>query len=93
MILAQRANVGAAALRLVEQMLEALSQAGFVRGSVAAETWFTAARAYWHAGDSKAAFAFLRKAIAARPLFVTALPWRGVSRMARKVRRWGSSLH
>lgn len=89
---AQRANVGAPALRLVGEMLEALSQSGFVRGPVAAETWLTAARAYWHVGDSKAAFTSLRKAIAARPRSIAALPWRGVCRVARKVRRWESAL-
>jgi glycosyltransferase involved in cell wall biosynthesis len=83
------ANIGGSILPLVNEMLEILAQSGFVRGPVAAETWFTAARAYWHKGSLLGACSAMTRAVLARPLFVAEAPWRGVRRMGRAVMRWG----
>ena len=84
-----RANNDGSTLPQVSEMLEVLAQSKFVRGPVAAGTWFTAARAYWHRGNVTGACAAMTRAVLARPLFVTELPWRGIRRVARKVMRWG----
>jgi hypothetical protein len=81
---ALRANVGAAALRLVEEMLEALAEARAVPAPVVAETWLTAARAYWRQGDLARACGATARAFRARPLFVTEIPWRGIRRVVRR---------
>jgi hypothetical protein len=92
MLNALRANMGASILPLVNEMLEALAQSKCVRDSVVAETWFTAARVYWHRGNVTGACAAMTRAVLAHPLFVTELPWRGIRRVGRKVMRWGSLL-
>jgi glycosyltransferase involved in cell wall biosynthesis len=87
-----RANNDASTLPQVNEMLEVLAQSKFVGGPVAAETWFTAARAYWHRGNATGACAAMSRAVLAYPLFVTGIPWRGIRRVGRKVMRWGSLL-
>jgi glycosyltransferase involved in cell wall biosynthesis len=87
-----RANIRTSILPLVNGMLEVLAQSKFVRGPVAAETWFTAARAYWHLGNVTGAGAAMTRAVLAHPLFVTELPWRGIRRVGRRVIRRGSLL-
>ena len=82
-ICALRANAGPSILTLVNDMLELLDHSKSVRHSIAAEAWFTAARAYWHRGDIKAACAAMTRAFLIHPLFVTEIPWRGIRRAAR----------
>jgi hypothetical protein len=80
-----RASNRNSALPLVDEMLEALAQSKHVRGSVAAEVWLTAARAYFRPGDITKACGAMTRAAIARPAFVAEIPWRGVRRLARRV--------
>ena len=80
-----RASAGDSTLPLVNEMLKALAQSKHVRGSVAAETWFTAARAYYRRGDIRRACGAMTKAAIVHPSFVAATPWRGLRRAARRV--------
>jgi hypothetical protein len=80
-----RANIGPSIFPLVNEMLEVLAQSKCVRDSVAAETWFTAARAYWRRGRVASACGAMTRAVVARPLFVTEIPWRGIHRLARRL--------
>ena len=84
---ALRANIRTSILPLVNEMLEVLAQSKFVRGPVAAETWFTAARVYWRRGNVTGACAAMTRAVLANPLFVTGIPWRGIRRVGRKLRK------
>ena len=82
-----RADNDASTLPQVNEMLEVLVQSKFVGGPVAAETWFTAARAYWRRGNVAGACAAMTRAVRAHPLFVTGIPWRGIRRVCRKAMR------
>jgi hypothetical protein len=84
-----RVSSGNPALPLVNEMLEALAQSKHVRGSVAAEAWFTAARAYYRQGDIAKACRAAAKAAIVHPSFVAATPWRGIRRVARSVTQPG----
>jgi hypothetical protein len=80
-----RANMDASILPQVNQMLEELAESKFVRGPVAAETWITAARAYWHRGNVTSACAAMTRAVIIHPAILVAMPWRGIRRVARSV--------
>ena len=80
----QRANMGTSILPLVKEMLEVLAQSKSVRDSVAAETWFTAARVYWHLGNVTGACAAMTRAVVTYPAWVARLPWRGIRWVARR---------
>jgi glycosyltransferase involved in cell wall biosynthesis len=82
-----RGNNDASTLPQVNEMLEILAQSKFVRGPVAAETWFTAARVYWRRGNVAGACRAMTRAVLAHPLFVAGMPWRGIRRVGRKVMR------
>jgi hypothetical protein len=82
---ALRANTGPAILPLVDEMLEALAQSKCVRNSVAAETWFTAARVYSARRNFASAGAALTRAVISYPLLAIRIPWRGLRRVAQKV--------
>ena len=82
-----RARNGNSALPLVNEMLEALAHSKHVRDSVAAETWFTAARAFYGRGDITSACGAMTKAAIVHPPFVAEIPLRGIRRMARRVMR------
>ncbi len=78
-----RASNGNSALPLVNEMLETLAQSKHVRDSVAAETWFTAARAYYRRGNVASACVAMTRAVITYPAFAIRLPWRGIRRVAR----------
>lgn len=80
-----RANIGKSILPLVDGMLEVLARSKCVRDSVAAETWFTAARVYWHRGNVTGACAAVTRAVLTYPASVIWIPWRGIRRVARRV--------
>jgi hypothetical protein len=80
-----RANIGASILPLVNEMLEVLARSKCVRDSVAAETWFTAARAYCRRGNVARACAAMTRAIITCPASAIRIPWRGIRRVARRV--------
>jgi hypothetical protein len=80
----QRANMGTSILPLVKEMLEVLADSKCVRDSVAAETWFTAARVYWCRGNVTGACAAMTRAVITSPALVIGMPWRGIRRVARR---------
>jgi hypothetical protein len=80
-----RASNGSSVLPLVDEMLKVLAESKFVRGQVAAETWFAAARVYWHRGSVTKACEAMTRAVLLHPLLVTQIPLRGIPRMARRV--------
>jgi glycosyltransferase involved in cell wall biosynthesis len=80
----QRANMGTSILPLVNEMLEVLAHSKSVRDSVAAETWFTAARVHWHLGNVTGACAAMTRAVVTYPAWVARLPWRGIRWVARR---------
>ena len=80
-----RANMGKSILPLVNEMLEVLAQSKCVRNSVAAETWFTAARVYCRRGNVTSACAAMTRAVITYPASLIWIPWRGIRRVA----RWG----
>ncbi len=80
-----RLNNGGSALPLVDEMLETLAQSKHVPGSVAAETWFTAARAYYRGGDIRRACGAMTHAALTHPSLLAGIPWRGIRRVARRM--------
>lgn len=81
-----RANMRTAIFPLVNEMLEVLAHSKCVRDSAAAETWFTAARAYWRRGHIMDACAAMTRAVITYPALAIRLPWRGICRVARAVK-------
>jgi glycosyltransferase involved in cell wall biosynthesis len=81
-----RANMGASILPLVKEMLEVLADSKCVRDSVAAETWFTAARVYCRRGNIAGACAAMTRAVITCPALAIRIPLRGIRRVARRVR-------
>lgn len=79
-----KAGSGPAITPLMDDMLELLAQSKFVRGPVAAETWFTAARVYCRRGDIASACAAMSRAVITHPVWAARLPWRGIRRVAQK---------
>jgi predicted O-methyltransferase YrrM len=77
-----RASNVNSALPLVNEMLEALAQSKCVRDRVAADSWFTAARAYCWQGDVRSACVAVVRAAIVYPPFVVEIPWRGIRRVA-----------
>ncbi len=80
-----RANMGTSILPLVNEMLEVLAHSKCVRDSVAAETWFTAARAYYRRGNVTSACAAVTRAVITYPASAIRILWRGIRRVARRV--------
>jgi glycosyltransferase involved in cell wall biosynthesis len=79
-----RANIGTSILPLVNEMLEVLAQSKCVRDSVAAETWFTAARVYCRRGNVTSACAAMTRAVITYPALAIRIPWRGIRRVVRR---------
>jgi glycosyltransferase involved in cell wall biosynthesis len=78
-----RANMGKSILPLVDEMLEVLARSKCVRDSVAAETWFTAARVYCRRGNVMSACAAMTRAVITCPALAIRVPLRGIRRLAR----------
>lgn len=81
-----RVDGGASILPIVNEMLDVLAHSKSVRSSVAAEAWFTAARAHWQQGNLTRWGAALTKAAVTDPAWAIRIPWRGIRRMARSVK-------
>ncbi len=79
-----RANGAASVLPLVKEMQGVLAQSTAVSDSVAAETYFAAARVYWRLGNLTSACGAMTRAFVTRPAWVASLPWRAFRRVARK---------
>lgn len=80
-----RASDGNSALLLVKGMLEALAHSKHAGDPVAAEIWFTSARAYYRRGDIRRACGAMTRAAIVHPPFVAKIPWRGIRGVARRV--------
>lgn len=80
-----RASNGNSVLPLVNQMLEVLARSKCVRDPVAAETWFTAARVYWHLGNVTGVCAAMTRTVITYPTSLIWIPWRGFRRVSQRM--------
>lgn len=77
----QRTKIGGSALPLVGEMLAVLAKSRRVTNTVAAETWFTAARVYWGQRDMLKAWRAVFKAQVICPAFAAKLVCRATRRL------------